>query len=311
MSLARKSGPSMARASSMSLRKLVSASEGAGGKQLLFDGAVDGVPGAHAGGEGDALEGLHGGFADAAGRGVDDAAEGDGVVRVLDELEVAEDVLDFGAVVEAEASDHVVLDLVAAERFFYEARLRVGAIEDGAARGFDGVVGAGGGFAKVFGDAVGDEEGFVFAVGGFVVADERAAFAGGEEVLALALRVLRDDGGGAFEDDLGGAVVLLEADGAGFGKIFFELEDVANVGAAPGVDGLVFIADDADVAVLAEQLHELVLGAVGVLVLVDEDVLVAAVVAVAMTSLEDLSRRTVSSRRSSKSRALALLSSSR
>ena len=123
--------------------------EGAGGQELVFDGAGDGVPGAHAGGEGDALEGVHGGFADAARRRVDDAAEGDGVVRVLHELEVAEHVFDFGAVVEAEAADHVVLDLVAAQRFFHQARLRVGAIEHGAARGFDGVVGAGGGFAEV------------------------------------------------------------------------------------------------------------------------------------------------------------------
>ena len=202
-------------------------------------------------------------------------------MRVLDELEVAEDVFDFGAVVEAEAADHVVLDLIAAERFFHEARLRVGAIEDGAARRFDGVVGPGGGLAEVFVDAVGDEERFVFAVGSFVVADERAAFAGGPEVLAFALRVLRDDGAGAFEDDLRGAVVLLEADGLGVGEIFFEVEDVLDVGAAPAVDGLVFIADDADVAVRAEQLHELVLRAVGVLVLVDEEVLVAAVVALA------------------------------
>ncbi len=237
------------------LAEVAEGGEGAGGEKFFFDGAVDGVPGAHAGGEGDALEGVHGGFADAAGRGVDDAAEGDGVVRVLDELEIAEDVFDFGAVVEAEAADHVVLDLIAAERFFHESRLRVGAVEDGAARGLDGVVGAGGGFAEIFGDAVGDEERFVFAVGGFVVADERAAFAGGEEVLAFALGVLRDDGGGAFEDDLRGAVVLFEADGLGVGEVFFEVEDVLDVGAAPGVDGLVFIADDADVAVRAEELH--------------------------------------------------------
>ena len=95
--------------------------EGAGGEELVFDGAGDGVPGAHAGGEGHALQGFHGGFADAAWRGVDAAAEGDGVVRVLDELHVAEDVLDFGAVVEAEAADHVVLDLIAAQGFFDEA----------------------------------------------------------------------------------------------------------------------------------------------------------------------------------------------
>jgi hypothetical protein len=58
--------------------------------------------------------------------------------------------------------------------------------------------------------------------------------------------------------------------------VLLELEDVAHVGAAPAVDGLVVVADDADVPVLAaEEADELELGAVGVLVLVDEDVAVA------------------------------------
>ena len=66
------------------------------------------------------------------------------------------------------------------------------------------------------------------------------------------------------------------------GKSLLELEDVADVGAAPTVDGLVFVADDADVARGAgKQLHQLVLRAVGVLVLVDEQVLVAAIVSFA------------------------------
>ncbi len=108
--------------------------ERAGGQQLLFDGAGDRVPGADAGGERDALERLHRGLADAARGRVDDAAERDGVVRVEHQLHVAEDVFDLGAVVEGEAADHVVLDLVAAQRLFHQARLRVGAIEHGAAR---------------------------------------------------------------------------------------------------------------------------------------------------------------------------------
>ena len=73
----------------------------AGGQELFFGGAGDGVPGADASGERDAFQCLHGRFADAARRRVDDAAERDRVVRVLHELEVAEDVLDLGAVVEA------------------------------------------------------------------------------------------------------------------------------------------------------------------------------------------------------------------
>ena len=44
-------------------------------------------------------------------------------MRVLHELEVTEDVFDFGTVIEGEAADHVVLDGVPAESFFDEPRL--------------------------------------------------------------------------------------------------------------------------------------------------------------------------------------------
>ena len=113
----------MARASSMRRRKLLRAASARCGQELVLDGTADGVPGAHAGGESHALEGLHGGFADAARWRVDDSRERDGVVHVLHELQVAEDVFDLGAVVEREAADHVVLDLIAAQGFFHEARL--------------------------------------------------------------------------------------------------------------------------------------------------------------------------------------------
>ena len=66
------------------------------------------------------------------------------------------------------------------------------------------------------------------------------------------------------------------------GKILFEFQNVANVGAAPGVDALVLVAHRAHVLVFAgQQLHQLVLRAVGVLVLVDEQIAVAALVALA------------------------------
>ena len=48
---------------------------------------------------------------------------------------------------------------------------------------------------------------------------------------------------------------------------------VFHVGAAPGVDGLVVVADRGEHAALAgEQLHQLVLAGIGVLVFVDQQV---------------------------------------
>ena len=94
--------------------------------------------------------------------------------------------------------------------------------------------------------------------------------------------VAGDDGVGGAQDRLGRAVVLLEQDRAGVGVVLLELLDVADRGAAEGVDRLVGVTDDDELARLdpvlgapprADELaDQLVLGVVGVLVLVDHDV---------------------------------------
>ena len=84
---------------------------------------------------------------------------------------------------------------------------------------------------------------------------------------------------GRVQDGLRGAVVLLELHDLAVGIVRLEIEDVAQVGAPPGVDALVVVADHRQVAVLGCQVTaEQVLGAVGVLVLVDVDLLPAALV---------------------------------
>jgi hypothetical protein len=106
------------------------------------------------------------------------------------------------------------------------------------------------------------------------VADDRpAGVTDGEELLGLATNIVGDDGVGGVEDGLGRAEVLLQHDGGHVGEGALELQDVADVRAAPAVHGLVGVADDADVAVrLAQQLDDLVLGVVRVLELVHQDV---------------------------------------
>jgi hypothetical protein len=73
------------------------------------------------------------------------------------------------------------------------------------------------------------------------------------------------------EDGAGRAVVLLEPHHAARREVLLEVEDVADVRAAPAVDRLVVVADHHQVAVRRrQQLQEPVLRAVRVLVLVDE-----------------------------------------
>ena len=62
------------------------------------------------------------------------------------------------------------------------------------------------------------------------------------------------------------------------GKVALEIQNVADVRAAPAVDGLILVAHHGDVAALfGEQPHQLILAAVGVLILVDHQEFVAAV----------------------------------
>jgi len=122
-------------------------------------------------------------------------------------------------------------------------------------------------------DLLDDEERLILLIVRLVDDDGATGAVFRPEVLLLALLVERDDGMRGVEDRLRRAVVLVEDDDAGVGEIVLEVEDVANVGAAPGVNGLVRVADDADVAVVRRPLlGEDVLGDIGVLELVDVNV---------------------------------------
>ena len=101
----------------------------------------------------------------------------------------------------------------------------------------------------------------------------------GEQRLAEPALVVGDEVRGGAEDVRGRAVVALEADDRGAGKILLEAQDVVDLGAAPAVDRLVVVADAADVRPpLGEQPQPEILRDVGVLVLVDQHVAEALVV---------------------------------
>ena len=125
----------------------------------------------------------------------------------------------------------------------------------------------------------GDQGGFVALVFGVVADDPLARSELAPQVLLLAPRVVDDDRVGRVEDHLGAAVVLVEHDRGDVLERLLELRDVADVGAAAAVDRLVAVADDGDLAVVGgEEQGDLVLRHVRVLVLVDQDVLEAALV---------------------------------
>ena len=203
---------------------------------------------------------------DAAARGVDDAGGGDVVAGIEGGAEVGEDVFDLFSVIEAEAADDPVVDAVLAQLFFEESALGVDPVEDGEILG----VGAAAQFIE---DCFGDPGGLFAVVAGGKDGDGLAAGAVGPQLFGVAPFVVGDDIVGGIEDQAGGSVVLFEFDDFGLVEGLVEAEDVARVGAAPAVDRLVVVADDGEVFVGRRQvLEDLVLGGVGVLEFVDEEV---------------------------------------
>ena len=114
---------------------------------------------------------------------------------------------------------------------------------------------------------------FIFFRGRGAEREALAALGVAPHALVAAVGVLFDHRVRGIENDLGAAVVLLEAHFLAAGKEPLEVENVAHLGAAPRIDALVVVAHHADVVVrVTEVAQQLELRLVGVLVLVDHDV---------------------------------------
>ena len=218
-----------------------------------------------------------GAVADAALGHVDDAPQVDRVAGVGEHPQVGQGVLDLAPLVEPGAADHLVGQADPHEHLFERSGLGVGAVEHRDVARTHAVV-----VAEPV-DRPGHERRLVVLVVADVADDARAVTGLAPQVLLAPALVAGDDRVGGAQDGLGGAVVLLEQDGAGVGVVLLELLDVADGGPAEGVDRLVCVTDHDELArldaVLAaglgpadELAHQLVLGVVGVLVLVDHDV---------------------------------------
>ena len=240
-----------------------------------------------------ALQRRLGGRSDAALRHVHNAPQRDRIERIDNRGQIRHHILDFGALVELRATEHAIGKCRADEDFLKRPGLRVRAIEDR-----DVLVAEA--FLAQGRDLIRNELGLVvLAVAGesddlLAVANRR------EQVLVLAVEVVRDDTVGRAEDVLGRPIVLLEQDDFRVGEVALELDDVADVRAAERIDRLIRVADnrqrrarnrslrsskgtavtlarfeclsDLGMNRLGQLPDQRVLGVVGVLVLVDQDV---------------------------------------
>ena len=219
-----------------------------------------------------ALDHLHRLVAEAALGDVDDALEGEVVGRADGEAEIGHRVADLLPLVEAGAADHAIGQADGHEAVLEGPHLVRGADENRniveAAPADAGAVAA---VERL--DLFADPARLGLAV---PVADQANPFAAlglGPQRLAQPPLVAGDQPRRGAEDMRGRAIVLLQPHHMRAGKVAFESQDVADLGPAPAIDGLVVITHAAQVPVpLGQQPQPQILGDVGVLVFVDEDI---------------------------------------
>ena len=123
-------------------------------------------------------------------------------------------------------------------------------------------------------DRVGYQTSLVFLVDGTQQGDTVALCVVGPNLFVYLFHVLGDDRVGGIDYHLGGAVVLFKLEEVEVGIVAAEVEDILDIRATEGIDTLRIVAHHADVLQPGgEFLHNEVLRIVGVLILVDHDVL--------------------------------------
>ena len=183
---------------------------------------------------------LHGGVAKPALGHIDDALEGEIVGRRIDQAQIGERIADFGALVEARAADHAIGQAERDEAVFELAHLERGAHQDRDLVERMAV-------ALQLLDLLADGARFLFRIPRAGHRHLLAVDIVGAQRLAEPAFVVRDQVRGGGEDVAGRAVVALQPDHLGAGKIVLEAQDVVDLGAAPAIDRLVVVADAADV----------------------------------------------------------------
>ena len=250
-----------------------------GGQSRDVRGAVQRGP------EGDALalserlDRLLGSVSDPALGDIEDTAHRHVVIGIGDRAEVGDRIPDLAPLVEAHAPDDGVGQAHPDEDLLQGPGLGVGPVEDGYIRGSHACV------IDERVDLICDEAGLIVLVVRDIGDDRRTRSGISPQALGPSAAVARDHTVGRIENGLRRPVVLLEEHRLGIGIVALELLDIANRRAAEGVDGLIGIADHAQLsrrhavtAVADELADEDVLGVIGVLVLVDEDVTESAAV---------------------------------
>src|SRR5262249_50715962 len=203
-------------------------------------------------------------FAQGPPRHIDDALEFQVVGRIERHVEIGGGVLDLLPLVEARAAHDPVGQAKGDETVLEGAHLEARAHKNGD-------------LAQVLAsplqllDVLSNDARLLLVVPTALHLDLLAGAAVGAQRLAETALVVGDEARGRAEDMSSGAIVLLEPDDLGAGKVGFEAKDVVDLRAPPAIDRLIVVTDAADIAApLGKKPEPQILGDVGVLIFVDQ-----------------------------------------
>src|SRR3990167_7144538 len=174
--------------------------------------------------------------ANATRRKVDDAREAGVIVWVLQQAQVGQRMLDFGALEEAQTAVHAVGHAGIEQCRFDHPALRIAAVEHGDFLALKAVV------AHELLDLIDHPLRLRQVRAGFVHAHGLARALRGAQVLAQAAAVVADEGVGRIKNVAVAAVVLLQLDLALHVELAHKVGHVAHARTAKGVDALVVVA---------------------------------------------------------------------
>ena len=189
-------------------------------------------------------------------------------MRIKNQTQISENILNLLALIELQTADHAVGNTALNQSFLENTRLRIGAVKH------SHIAQLGVFLLLQLLHALNNEARLVMLVRRFISGNQRACIIIRPQAFRLASGVIVNYGIRCIKDNLRAAVVLLQLHHLRFRIILFEVQNIADVRTTPAINALVSIAHHADIMMLGrENLRQQILRMVGVLILVDHNII--------------------------------------
>ena len=189
-------------------------------------------------------------------------------MRIKNQTQISENILNLLALIEFQTADHAVGNTALNQRFLENTRLRIRAVKH------SHIAQLGVFLLLQLLHALNNEARLVMLVRRFISGNQRACIIIRPQAFRLASGVIVNHGIRCIKNNLRAAVVLLQLHHLRFRIILFEVQNIADVCTAPAINALVSIAHHADIVMLScENLRQQILRMVGVLILVDHNII--------------------------------------